>query len=92
MSKAVLVIDMPEACEYCKFHYTTYDEDDDYVDKCEVLNDKTIDGYARKYHLCPLKSLPEYDSPSINPTTENVYYAQGWNDCIDEILKGGTEE
>ena len=91
MSKAVLVIDMPEECEYCQFHYTTHDEDDDYVDKCEVLNDKTIDGYTKKYHLCPLKPMPEKkEMPHFLGC--DFFMKQGYNNCIDELLKGGAEE
>lgn len=57
MEKAVLVIDMPTKCDECRFHYKTYDENDYYVDKCELLDDMTIDGYTEKYDGCPLKSV-----------------------------------
>ena len=57
MEKAVLVIDMPTKCDECRFHYETYDENDYYVDKCELLDDMTIDGYTEKYDGCPLKSV-----------------------------------
>ena len=57
MEKAVLVIDIPTECDECRFHYETYDENDYYVDKCELLNDMTIDGYTKKYDGCPLKSV-----------------------------------
>lgn len=57
MEKAVLVIDIPTKCDECRFHYETYDENDYYVDKCELLNDMTIDGYTKKYDGCPLKSV-----------------------------------
>lgn len=57
MEKAVLVMDMPTKCDECRFHYETYDDNDYYVDKCELLNDMTIDGYTGKYDGCPLKSM-----------------------------------
>ena len=94
MSKAILVIDMPRTCEECPICQGVA-LDGDYV--CSIKDEHGEergfdDGRCEKPDWCPLKPLPEYDSPAINPTVENVYYAQGWNDCIDEILKGGTEE
>ena len=53
MEKAVLVIDMPTKCDECRFHYETYDENDYYVDKCELLDDMTIDGYLEPFILMP---------------------------------------
>lgn len=89
MSKAILVMDMPDNCSDCKLL-------DDMSWCCgafELLGcDYTYEvPDEEKPDWCPLKPMPEYDSPAINPTVENTYYAQGWNDCIDEILKGGAE-
>lgn len=85
MSKAILVIYMPRSCLFCPIANILYGHE-----KCEHLGEDLTfeDIYDQKPDWCPLKPLPEYDSPAINPTVENVYYAQGWNDCIDEILKG----
>ena len=87
MSKAILVMDMPISCDKCKFHYTTYDENDCYVDKCELLNDMTIDGYTRKYDDCPLKEIPEEQARDY--PEYNLYiggFDDGWDACLEEIL------
>ena len=85
MSKAVLVMDMPRKCSDCQFYYETYDEDDDYVSKCEVLNDITIDGFIDKYSGCPLKPMPEKaNHPDL---CDGGRYEKGYNACIDELLK-----
>ena len=89
MSKAVLVMDMPRKCSDCQFYYETYDENDDYVSKCEVLNDITIDGFIDKYSGCPLKPMPE-KRPTIGKESDNDILCMnaGYNACIDELLKG----
>lgn len=86
MRKAVLVMDMPRKCSDCQFYYETYDEDDDYVSKCEVLNDITIDGFIDKYSGCPLKPMPEKaNHPDL---CDGGRYDKGYNACIDELLIG----
>ena len=99
--KAILVIEMPSKCRDCQFYYQTHDESDDYVSKCEVLNDMTIDGFIDKYSGCPLKPMIEKKSDGetlkvaiendcYDGTTEDkAYFAgydKGYNACIDEIL------
>ena len=86
MSKAVLVMDMPRKCNDCQFYYETYDEDDDYVSKCEVLNDITIDGFIDKYSGCPLKPMPE--KANHPDWCDGGRYDKGYNACIDELLNG----
>ena len=86
MSKAVLVMDMPRKCSDCQFYYETYDEDDDYVSKCEVLNDITIDGFIDKYSGCPLKPMPE--KANHPDWCDGGRYDKGYNACIDELLNG----
>lgn len=88
MSKAVLVLDMPKCCNDCMFHYDTRNENDDLVDKCMAMNDKTIDGYYNKYSGCPLKPLPKKQSLTfIEPGQDAI--TMGWNACIETIE--GTE-
>ena len=96
--KAILVLEMPSKCSDCQFYYQTYDEDDDYVSKCEVLNDMTIDGFIDKYSGCPLKPMPEKKKEryGMNRQTSTGHWetygeetdsvAAGYNACIDEIL------
>ena len=87
--KAVLIVDMPESCDKCRFHYNTYDENDCYVDKCELLNDMTIDGYVERYDGCPLKELPEKYEIDKSKCSDPFYefeFEYGYNQCIDEII------
>ena len=88
MSKCVLVMDMPRKCSDCQFYYETYDEDDNYVSKCEVLNDITIDGFIDKYSGCPLKPMPEKKKDNSANTESFACFKLGYNACIDELLKG----
>lgn len=95
MSKAVLVMDMPESCSKCKFSYEFYG-----VKKCHILNllcngGKSIiptEKYAKYRHrACPLVELPEMDGLKAAATVEDcmhpVAYARGFND-----LKGMLEK
>lgn len=82
MSKAVLVMEMPECCADCK----AYDNDnemcmgtDDYY--MEIL--KPTD----KPDWCPLKPRPEYKKP-LNKKGYRSGYIEGWNDAIDAIEGG----
>ena len=87
MSKAIFIMDMPASCEECMFHWNTYDENDDYVDKCEALNNKTIDGYTRKYDGCPLKEMIEKQIRDYPEYTSYIAgFNDGWDACIYEIL------
>ena len=85
--KAILVLEMPSKCSDCQFYYQTHDENVDYVSKCEVLNDMTIDGFIDKYSGCPLKPIPS-KKPTIGKESDNDILCMnaGYNSCIDEIL------
>ena len=82
--KAILVIEMPSKCRDCQFYYQTHDENDDYVSKCEVLNDMTIDGFVDKYSECPLRPVPEKRQTTDDFLGMCVNIVR--NHCIDEIL------
>lgn len=83
-------MDMPRKCSDCQFYYETYDEDDDYVSKCEVLNDITIDGFIDKYSGCPLKPMPE--KANHPDWCDGGRYDKGYNACIDAISGGKANE
>lgn len=89
MSKAVLVIDMPESCDMCNF--------------VEMVNGKMhcgVKGYGPctedyivcRPEWCPLKEMPE--RMAVHPD-DNEYLQggkNGWNLCINQILgKSGKE-
>lgn len=96
MSKAVLVMDMPETCKDCSCKYPSYKDDALY--DCAITG-KTIpiDGgrYGEKPNWCPLRELPEkmkvcgkYPQPDgITPS-----YKVGWNACLDKISEGCDEK
>lgn len=87
MSKAILVMDMPSSCSKCKFMYEFYG-----VKKCHLLNILENGGKAiiptdtlttGKKECCPLSELPGKKS-----VYTNGHYTDGYNACIDELLKG----
>ena len=85
MSKAVLVMDMPEqTCQKCALCYET-ENDDEYL--CCATGKLLPDG--EKPDWCPLRELPEkmevcgkYPQPG-KPVAS---YRFGWNACLDKIL------
>ena len=90
MSKAVLVMDMPETCKDCSCKYASYKVDALY--DCAITG-KTIpiDGgrYGEKPNWCPLRELPE-KIPKLKSGYEDLSTSirrVGWNACLDEILK-----
>ena len=83
MSKAVLVMDMPEqVCQKCTLCYET--EDDEYL--CCAVGKLVPDG--EKPDWCPLWELPE-KMPDLEHGYENVEKSiirTGWNACLDAIV------
>lgn len=87
MSKAVLVMDMPESCYQCPFG------NDDF--ECDVIGSHVYIGFmSGKPKWCPLRPMPEkkkticYENDSwctVGEKTKNI----GWNACIDAI--GGND-
>ena len=84
MSKAVLVMDMPESCDVC--------------DMIEMVNGKLYCGVkgcgqcSEDYVICrpdwcPLKPLPEKQIVHCTDTTHHRFAKDGFNACLDEILK-----
>ena len=98
MSKAILVIDMPNGCDGCPI-CRGIASDGDFV--CSI-KDKDgneqgfYDGEYERPDYCPLKPLPEkkLQIPVMHDYDGGYSHGmiRGWNDCIDEILKGGAEE
>lgn len=102
MSKSVLVIDTPSGCTNCPLFY--YNEMYSSYE-CKGTSDynRTIKiyGYKIKPTWCPLSSLPErinLRQYTETDTTLNIdsllayQYAQGWNNCIYDILEGEKGE
>lgn len=76
MSKAVLVMEMPERCGECLFCGE--------ADNCMAMEAYGIDDVQNKPEWCPLKPMPEKN--------DSEYYSDyarghkhGWNDAIKAI-------
>lgn len=99
MSKAILVIDMPDSCSKCPLFCGFYSDM-----CCKGLNNRGIDyPYPEdfKQDWCPLKpapkkmDVPDYDD-TIKAKNENAYevglymydrgHYRGYNICVDNIL------
>ena len=74
MSKAVLVMDMPEVCNFCKLRYGT---------RCMAEGSHRIERYS-KPSWCPLRPLPERRNASAL-NNEFDWFDAGWNACLDAI-------
>lgn len=85
MAKAVLVMDeMPEDCTMCKFWNSK--DDECYATGVEKLS---LNSEEAKPDWCPLRELPE-KIPELKSGYESIdrtLHREGWNACLDEILK-----
>lgn len=89
MSKAVLVMDMPERCADCPLRSS---EKTSYV--CCYLTLKNIsstDYYDKKPDWCPLRELPEKKERRIGEHGERMFRA-GFNACLNEIMRQGMSD
>lgn len=84
MSKSVLAIDTPKKCNSCIYAGTFYDF-------CKI-NYRYIEDLSSKPDWCPLMDLPEKDNGDYPANTFDAGFAEGWNQCIDEIGGGGDSD
>lgn len=85
MSKAVLVMDMPEKCEECK-------STDPYENWCPFHGYISMEEYSiKKPDDCPLKPMLEKKPEYLSINSEKGY-CDGWNACIDEICGEERED
>ena len=92
MTKAVLVMDMPESCSKCKFMYEFQG-----IKKCQLMNvlnngasKLSQNRFTQKRHeWCPLRELPEkiLELKSGYEDISTSIRRVGWNACLDKILK-----
>lgn len=84
MSKSVIIMDTPDSCDMC--------------DMVEMVNGKmycevkgcgqcTEDYITCRPNWCPLKLIPQKDTNCYFPDEYSDGYRDGYNACIDEILK-----
>lgn len=92
MSKAVLVIDMPESCDMCDFVDT--DQPPIYgVGKmycgCPGVGEDVSDYIKCRPDFCPLRELPEKKEELAIEQYEfgglGKAFVSGWNACLDAI-------
>lgn len=88
MSKSILVIDAPNYCIDCPCHFVGMSGQV----WCGKENKELLldDIETFKPDWCPLRDLPGKLDEDIEDY-EEMYYVGGWNECIDEILKGANE-
>lgn len=103
MSKAILIMDMPNSCVECEFQANNVRDDPICILCTESCIEQfvTKDEYKRidtdlksKPDWCPLRSMPEkMQVCGTYPQPDGITpsYKFGWNACIDEILKGSEE-
>ena len=81
--KAILVIDMPNACNVCQFG--------DAFGECNANYShlKVNLWAAERDKRCPLKPMPEKKSEDYTSDFQALYRAEarGWNACIEELEK-----
>ena len=86
MSKAVLVMDMPECCADCACSYFERGSKELNLICGATGEDANNVG---KPDWCPLRELPE-KIPELKSGYEDISTSirrVGWNACLDEILK-----
>lgn len=88
MSKACLVMDMPESCMGCNFLYCDAENN---TESCQARENARIVDLEKeaKPDWCPLRPMPEKDNRI--DTCINKQYGRGWNACIDATGGGDGE-
>lgn len=93
MSKAILVMDMPNSCDVCDFvtvdclsGYMICDNPLSVQYGCDVTN--CID---RRAESCSLREVPKKKDISKAKTMTTLTWCEGFNACIDKIMKGSEE-
>lgn len=86
MSKSVLVIDTPESCFGCNFCHCDIEDRKEYCEAREKR--KKLDLSKLRPDWCPLMDLPEKDNGDYPANTFDAGFAEGRNQCIDEITGG----
>ena len=85
--KAIVIIDMPDNCIECAFRHKDYCSSvESYL--CGVNYKRLpISHVGCRPIECPLKPLPEEDHENHYPNEWEDGYADGWNDCLKELIK-----
>ena len=97
MSKGIMIVDIPECCDLCRFSSQAYDLEpfEDGEGYCSIKM-KSLDQIqeGEKPDWCPIRPMPEKKEVCGRyPQPDGVVpsFKMGWNACITEILKGGRK-
>ena len=92
MSKSVLVIDTPERCIDCEIGQNYSNMLETYI-SCPIAGKCVLDKDAEMIpDWCPLMDLPEKDNGDYPANTFDAGFVEGWNQCIDEIAGGNSDD
>ena len=93
MSKSVLVIDTPEhGCISCSIEQDHSNSLETCI-YCPIAEKCVLDKEAEAIpDWCPLVDLPKKDNGDYPANTSDAGFAEGWNQCIDEITGGGDSD
>ena len=87
MDKGIIVVNMPDCCDICRFSSQAYGMEQFEEGECYcTIEMKSVDRMPEgtKPDWCPVKAIPDkMQSEGIS------IYATAWNECINEILKDG---
>ncbi len=108
MSKSILIINTPENCSHCNQCWKKNVSKNKYMYFCgnkvfhqgKDAEEYSVDPEGTKPDWCPLSPLPPHKDLTeyINNATYAInsalayQYAQGWNNCREEILKGNKND
>ena len=92
MSKAVLVMDMPDSCMGCNFLYCDAENNSE---SCQAREKSRMVDLEKedKPDWCPLRPMPE--KKPLKGNVSNIQRmmeemgAVSWNACIDAMIGGG---
>lgn len=88
MSKAVLVMNMPECCANCPCSF--FERDNPILNLiCGVTQEDAYN--VGKPDWCPLRELPEKKERRIGEHGERMFRA-GFNACLNEIMRQGMSD
>ncbi len=81
MSKAILIMDMPEICYECPLCTEE--------DSCLAVGNDSIevDTVKGKPDWCPLVAVPDKLPYSDTKGIAMASYIEGWNDCIKKLTE-----
>ena len=92
MEKAILILDQPKNCLECPVGVNNSCIMELYI-SCGVAGRGAIGAEAKTIpEWCPLKPMPEKKNVTPDDTTGAVAVKFGWNNCIDEVLKGADHD